>query len=64
MKDCRTFYDLLTKRGVHFIRPPSDQPWGTTQAVFEDLYGNVYVAESKHTDAPVSNAQPLSPDRP
>ena len=46
-----TLFDLLVKRGVHFIRPPAEQPWGTTQAVFEDLYGNVYVAESKHTEA-------------
>ena len=26
-------------RGVRFVRPPSEQPYGTV-AVFEDLYGN------------------------
>jgi catechol 2,3-dioxygenase-like lactoylglutathione lyase family enzyme len=29
----------LAARGVTFVRPPDDQPWGKT-AVFEDLYGN------------------------
>jgi uncharacterized glyoxalase superfamily protein PhnB len=46
VQDCRAFYDALAKRGVHFIKAPADQPWGTTQAIFEDLYGNVFVAES------------------
>lgn len=27
------------RRGVTFIRPPSEEPYGTV-AVFEDLYGN------------------------
>ena len=46
VQDCYAFYDALSKRGVHFIKPPAEQPWGTTQAIFEDLYGNVFVAES------------------
>ncbi len=45
--DCSKFYDDLRNRGVHFIQPPRRQPWGTTQAVFEDPYGNVFVAESQ-----------------
>lgn len=29
----------MTDRGVRFVRPPSEQPYGLV-AVFEDLYGN------------------------
>jgi predicted enzyme related to lactoylglutathione lyase len=32
-------YERLVERGVSFVRPPSDEPYGTV-AVFEDLYGN------------------------
>jgi hypothetical protein len=37
---------LLSKRGVKFTELPIDQPWGVTEAHFEDLYGNVFVVES------------------
>jgi catechol 2,3-dioxygenase-like lactoylglutathione lyase family enzyme len=45
--DCAKFYDSLRAHGVHFIDPPKRQPWGTSQAVFEDPYGNIFVAESQ-----------------
>ena len=32
-------YRVMTGRGVKFIRPPSEETYGTV-AVFEDLYGN------------------------
>ena len=32
-------YNEMIERGVRFIRPPSEEPYGTV-AVFEDLYGN------------------------
>ncbi len=32
-------YQRLVERGVTFVRPPSEEPYGTV-AVFEDLYGN------------------------
>ena len=32
-------YRAYTSRGVTFVRPPSDEPYGMV-AVFEDLYGN------------------------
>ncbi len=32
-------YRAMTERGVKFIRPPSEESYGTV-AVFEDLYGN------------------------
>jgi len=31
-------YNRMVDSGVHFIRPPSERPYGTV-AVFEDLYG-------------------------
>ena len=31
-------YNAYTEKGVKFIRPPVEQPYGTV-AVFEDLYG-------------------------
>lgn len=37
--DFRRDYDQLVARGVAFVRPPSEEPYGTV-AVFEDLYGN------------------------
>jgi catechol 2,3-dioxygenase-like lactoylglutathione lyase family enzyme len=32
-------YHAVTAKGVNFIRPPSEESYGTV-AVFEDLYGN------------------------
>ena len=32
-------YNRMVSRGVTFVRPPSEMPYGTV-AVFEDLYGN------------------------
>jgi len=46
VQDCRKFHELLSKRGVKFIEQPVEQPWGVTEAQFEDLYGNVFVVES------------------
>jgi len=34
-------YNALVARGVSFVRPPTDEPYGTV-AVFEDLYGNTF----------------------
>lgn len=34
-------YDRMVKEGIHFVRPPSEQDYGTV-AVFEDLYGNLW----------------------
>jgi catechol 2,3-dioxygenase-like lactoylglutathione lyase family enzyme len=34
-------YSDLTAKGVRFVRPPAEQPYGTV-AVFEDLYGNLW----------------------
>lgn len=34
-------YNDLTAKAVHFVRPPSEEEYGTV-AVFEDLYGNLW----------------------
>jgi catechol 2,3-dioxygenase-like lactoylglutathione lyase family enzyme len=40
--DFRRDYEAITAKGVRFVRPPAEQPHGTV-AVFEDLYGNLWV---------------------
>jgi catechol 2,3-dioxygenase-like lactoylglutathione lyase family enzyme len=39
--DFWTDYKALVARGVVFVRPPSEESYGTV-AVFEDLYGNLF----------------------
>jgi catechol 2,3-dioxygenase-like lactoylglutathione lyase family enzyme len=34
-------YEEMQSRGVEFIRPPEEEPWGTS-AVFVDLYGTAH----------------------
>ena len=34
-------YNRFVAAGVHFVRPPDDQAYGTV-AVFQDLYGNLW----------------------
>ena len=34
-------YNNMVERGVHFVRPPQKEAYGTV-AVFEDLYGNLW----------------------
>lgn len=36
----RDYNDMIV-RGVHFVRPPAEESYGTV-AVFEDLYGNLW----------------------
>jgi len=54
VEDCRKFYDLASKRGVKFVENPVDEVWGSTEAMFEDLYGNVFVVESHKQKPPAS----------
>ena len=39
--DCRKEYETLSAKGVKFLGPPQEVPWGI-QAIFEDLYGNQF----------------------
>ena len=42
-------YAAFRDRGVDFVRPPREMPYGTV-AVFRDLYGNLWdLLEPKHT---------------
>jgi len=34
-------YNNMLAKGIHFVRPPKEEPYGTV-AVFEDLYGNMW----------------------
>jgi catechol 2,3-dioxygenase-like lactoylglutathione lyase family enzyme len=36
----RDYHNML-KEGIHFVRPPQEEAYGTV-AVFEDLYGNLW----------------------
>jgi lactoylglutathione lyase len=35
-------YEELKAKGVHFIKPPTTQPWGQRIAYFEDPEGNLW----------------------
>jgi catechol 2,3-dioxygenase-like lactoylglutathione lyase family enzyme len=39
--DFQRDYDRFVERGVVFVRPPKDEPYGRV-AVFRDLYGNLF----------------------
>lgn len=41
--DCQKTYETLKARGVEFIQPPTDRPYGIIEAVFKDNSGNVMV---------------------
>ena len=41
--DCRQTYETLSARGVEFLQPPTDRPYGIIEAVFKDNSGNVMV---------------------
>ncbi len=34
-------YNAFLENGVHFVRPPKEEPYGVV-AVFADLYGNLW----------------------
>ncbi len=40
--DVDAAYDELKSRGVEFLRPPTDQPWGLRTAYFADPEGNLW----------------------
>jgi predicted enzyme related to lactoylglutathione lyase len=39
--DCRKLHAELSARGVEFLQPPFDHPWGTS-ATFKDPDGNLF----------------------
>jgi predicted enzyme related to lactoylglutathione lyase len=44
--DVRKTYEELKARGVEFVKPPTEQPWGTF-AVIKDAEGNQLVLSSR-----------------
>jgi catechol 2,3-dioxygenase-like lactoylglutathione lyase family enzyme len=46
-------YDEMVSRGIKFVRPPKEAPYGKV-AVFEDLYGNLWDLLQLNTDHPIS----------
>lgn len=41
--DCYKAYETLKARGVEFVQPATDRPYGTIEAIFKDNSGNVMV---------------------
>lgn len=39
--DFRRDYNAMVEKGIRFIRPPKQEPYGMV-AVFQDLYGNLW----------------------
>jgi predicted enzyme related to lactoylglutathione lyase len=44
--DVEAEHDQLVARGVHIVKPPEKQPWGT-YLIFADLDGNQFVVSGK-----------------
>jgi Uncharacterized protein conserved in bacteria len=42
VEDVDTTYEALKARGVTFLRPPTNQPWGLRTAHFADPEGNLW----------------------
>lgn len=41
--DCQKTYETLSSKGVEFVQPPIDRPYGIIEAIFKDNSGNVMV---------------------
>lgn len=41
--DCQKTYEAFHSKGVEFIQPPTDRPYGIIEAIFKDNSGNVMV---------------------
>src|SRR5689334_21831532 len=41
--DCQKTYEDMKAKGVEFLQPPTDRPYGIIEAVFKDNSGNWFV---------------------
>jgi catechol 2,3-dioxygenase-like lactoylglutathione lyase family enzyme len=41
--DCYKTYETLKAKGVEFVQPATDRPYGTIEAIFKDNSGNIMV---------------------
>jgi lactoylglutathione lyase len=46
VEDVDVAYETLKAKGVSFLRPPTDQPWGLRTAYFADPEGNLWEINS------------------
>ncbi|MFC4098896.1 VOC family protein [Paenibacillus xanthanilyticus] len=46
-------YNEMTARGIEFVRPPQEQPYGMV-AVFKDLYGNLWDLLQLNEEHPIA----------
>jgi len=47
--DCQKTYETLKARGVEFVQPPTDRPYGIIEAIFKDNSGNILVLSQDKT---------------
>lgn len=41
--DCQKTYETFKAKGVEFVQPPTDRPYGIIEAIFKDDSGNIMV---------------------
>ena len=41
--DCQKTYETMKAKGVEFLQPPTDRPYGIIEAIFKDNSGNIMV---------------------
>jgi catechol 2,3-dioxygenase-like lactoylglutathione lyase family enzyme len=41
--DCQQTYEAFRAKGVEFLQPPTDRPYGIIEAIFTDDSGNIMV---------------------
>jgi catechol 2,3-dioxygenase-like lactoylglutathione lyase family enzyme len=47
--DCQKTYETFVAKGVEFIQPPTDRPYGIIEAIFKDNSGNIMVLSQDKT---------------
>jgi lactoylglutathione lyase len=50
VEDVDTAYEALLAKGVTFLRPPTNQPWGLRTAHFADPEGNLWEINQSKTE--------------
>jgi lactoylglutathione lyase len=54
VEDVDATYETLKAKGVTFLRPPTDQPWGLRTAHFADPEGNIWEINQSMQSKPAS----------
>jgi lactoylglutathione lyase len=60
VEDVDAAYETLSAKGVRFLRPPTDQPWGLRTAYFADPEGNPWEINQPINRKPLQEAQSSS----